>query len=293
MLEIINFPKRRFKSIQLRNMKPYLFCLLSIMSLQSFGQSRNSRTELGMSFGSYQHTSDKTCSESYINGIVGSVIDFSVFTDAKWFSASRQIRNYDLHWSKRIKQSKNLRRELYFGGQVSGQFQHRTLFIGTIETLLEETVVDQKAGALKRSYAFKTAAFSELNDFLNVSPYSFYRVLINDHFSVNGSFSAGVLIPVRTGIQRSTYTGQVTRYYEMDEVKSEQRRYDGDLTIAWHSAPFKPRFRLETSLAVEVKPFDKKPYYLSVGYLVGQQITISEDDNFNYSGFRIGIQSQF
>lgn len=293
MLEIINFPKLRFKSIQLRNMKPYLFCLLSIFSVQTFGQNRNARTELGMSFGSYAHSTNNICSSEYINSIVSSPIDFTTYTNVNWYGASRQIRNYDFHWNKRIKQSKNLRREFYLGGRVAGQFQHRTLFIGSKEKLQEETVIDQKAGIVKRSYAFETYGFSELNDYVNVSPYGFLRVLINDYFSINASMSTSVLIPVRTGVQIGKYTGQVTREYEKDEVQSEYRKYDGDLTFTWHRAPFKPRFRIETSVAAELKPFDKKPYYLSFGYLIGQQITITQQDDFRYSGYRIGIQSQF
>ena len=58
---------------------------------------------------------------------MGQEVDFSDFDEAKWYSAARLIRNYEVTGAKRVFQSKNLRRELYLGTRLAGQFQHPDL----------------------------------------------------------------------------------------------------------------------------------------------------------------------
>mgnify|MGYP000857544656 FL=1 len=293
MQEIINFQNYRFKSIHLHNMKLQLTCLFLLTATQLFGQMRNNRTEVGMGYGSYTTENVATNSAEYIHQIVSEPIDFGMYSNGKWYSNSRQIRNYDMQGLRRIKQSKNLRRELYLGAKVAGQFQHRTLFIGTKENLEEETVVNQKTGTVRRTYAFQADAYSELNDYLNVSPYAFYRIILNDHFSVNTSLSTGTLIPLRAGIQKSSYTGKLNRLVEGESVLSEVKQYDGELTFEWFRAEYTPRLRFESTVSAEIRPSVKKPYYISCGILIGQQINFNADDAFTYSGVHIGLQSQF
>ncbi|MFT5723443.1 MAG: type II restriction/modification system DNA methylase subunit YeeA [Bacteroidia bacterium] len=293
MQEIINLRILRFKSIQLRNMKPYVFILMSLLSTMSYAQIKNLPTELGMAYGSFHHKSGQQSSPNYINNILVTDIDFSNFTESNWYPQERDIRNYEITGAKRIHQSKNLRREFYIGAKVAGQFQRRTLFIGTIEKLEEEMIIDQKTGSIRQLYSFQTAALSELNDYLNVSPYCFNRFLINDHLSINASASAGVLVPLKTGIQETKYTGNIKREYDGENLILEQKSYDGELQFNWYSVPFKPRFRFEAAINLEFKPFDKKPYYLTVGSLIGRQLSTLNRNNFTYSGVRIGIQSQF
>lgn len=274
-------------------MKPYLFLLLFFLSTQVLGQSKHLRTELGMGYGSFHHKTPSNCDASYINSVMGQDLDFSEFDELKWYSAARQIRNYEVTGAKRFYQSRNLRREFYLGARIAGQFQHRTLFIGTKETLEEEMIVDHKTGKVRQAYSFQTTALSELNDYLNVSPYGSYRFLINDYFSINTAISTGVLIPVRTGLQETSYSGELTREKENYVVLSEYRKYNGTLTFDWHKAAFKPRMRFEASMVLEFKPFTKKPYYLSIGSLMGRQLNFTGKNDFSYRGYRIGIQSQF
>lgn len=293
MLEIINLPIIRFKSIQLRNMKPYLLLLLSVFSMNAFGQTRNLRTELGIAYGSYLHANNLSCNGGYINSVMETEIDFSSFDEVKWYSDTRHIRNYEVTGAKRLHQSKNLRREFYLGSKLAGQFQHRTLFIGTKETLEEEMLIDQKTGRVRKSYSFETTALSELNDYLNLSPYGSYRLLLNDFFSVQTALSTGILIPIRTGVQETSYQGELTREQEGEVVLSEFRKYKGELDFEWHKAVFKPRMRFEASILVEIKPIAKKPYYLTVGSLIGRQVNFGANSDFSYKGLRIGLQSQF
>ena len=272
MLEIINFPKRRFKSIHLNYMKPQLTCLLFLISVHAFGQLRGNRSEVGMGYGSYSNLSKHQSTPHIINSRIENPIDFNAYTEGTWYNTVQQIRNYDIHALKRIKQSKNLRRSLFVGAKISGQFQHRTLFIGTIEKLEEETVIDKKTGEAKRAYSFQTDAFAEINDYINVSPKAFYRIILNDFLSVNASITSGVLIPIRTGIQKSSFTGSVSRHVEGETVLSEYKTYDGELSFDWFNTKYRPKFRFESSVSVELKPSAKKPYYVSFGLLAGQHI---------------------
>ena len=112
-------------------------------------------------------------------------------------------------------------------------------------------------------------------------------------FSVQTAVSSGFLIPIRTGLQETSYQGELTREEENEVILSEYRRYKGDLEFEWHKAAFKPRMRFEASVLLEFKPLSKKPYYLSVGSLIGRQMNFTGSHDFNYKGFRIGLQSQF
>jgi hypothetical protein len=293
MQEIINLQFLRFKSIQLRNMKPYLLLALLFLTTNVYGQTRNLRTELGMAYGSYSSAYNSLNVSTTLNVNLGGLYDFESFDESRWFNNDKQIRSYELSWSKRIRQSKNLRRELYLGVKVAGQFQHRTLFIGSKERLQEEMIIDQKTGTVRSISAFQTTALSELNDYINLSPNGFYRILFNDHFSMNSSLSTGILVPVRGGIQAASYNGQITRIYEGEELLTETRSYEGEITYDWYKSSFTPRFRVEAAVMAEFKPFSKKPYYLSVGPLLGQQLSMMKNNNFLYKGFRFQLQSQF
>lgn len=274
-------------------MKPILYLLLSIFCAEAYGQSKHLRTELGLAYGSYHHKTSERCDFGYLGMVMESPIDFSEYTDKEWFSAGRVIRNYEVIGVKRYRQSRDLRRELYFGARIAGQFQHRTLFIGTKEQLQEETVIDQKTGKTRQVLSFQTTALSELNDYLNISPYATYRFLINDHFSINSSASTGIMVPIRTGIQQSWYDGQIIREKENEMITYERRSFPGALEFEWHNAVYKPKMRFEACLMLEIKPLDKKPYYFTIGSLFGRQVSFAHRDGFTYKGYRLGIQSQF
>ncbi len=274
-------------------MKLQLTCLFFLSVTQLFGQTRNGRTEVGMGYGSYAGQSTSTNSASHIQHVVSESIDFGSYTRGKWYATARQIRNYDMQWLRRINQSKSLRRELYVGAKVSSQFQQRTRYIGTKEYLEEESVVDQKLGIVRRTYGFKTDAYAELNDYLNVGPHAFYRIILNDYFSVNTSIGMGTLIPLRAGIQISSYTGKLSRLMDGESVISEAKQYDGELTFEWFRAAYNPIVRFESAFSVEIRPSIKKPYYISFGMLFGQQINFNSNDDMHYSGLHVGIQSQF
>ncbi len=264
-----------------------------IITFACYGQFRSNVHEIEVGIGSYQQHKTSINTFNQLNKLVNPEIVAEDFLDATWYSNKRLLRSFELAFGIRRFQSKDLRKELYLGVKVSGHFQRNTILIGKSETLLEETVIDKQEGRIRTNSSFKTTTFSEYNDFAVVGPMVKLRGLINDRFSINSSTSIGGLVPIKYGIQEAFYTGNITRMYVGENLESENREYHGLLEFDWSKRKQTIQARLESSVSIEFKPLDKKPYYFGLGFLLGTQLSQNAESSANYYGLRFSIHSQF
>ena len=272
--------------------KPYFITLFLISSLLSYAQFGGAIKEIGIGYGHYSELGVTKLNEASISSHTGISLSEN-YSNSNWFNHSRVVRSYDVTGSVRIKQSKNLRNELYFGGRVAGQFQHRTLFFGSKETIEEEYVDPTKPQYLNQVSNYNAIYLAEINDYILIAPTLYHRFILNDKISFNLGLTIGTLLPLRTGFQSSSFSGKIYRVIEDENVKSENWTYKSEIDYNWTSQTFIPKFRMQTEISLEYRPFERKPYYFNAAYLIGRSMEDALTQPYLFHGFRMGILSQF
>lgn len=274
-------------------MKPSLICIILFLSNLSYGQQQILFKELNMGYGGFSNHNAIQFQFQDVDGIAGTNLSEEQFAQHTWYALSPRINAFKFGGALAIKQSEDFRKELLIGVNMTGQFQHRTFFSGRVESLKEETVMDVKTERYRRTYDFKTRYISEIKDVFFVNPNVQGRMYLSQRLGVKLTASVGVGAPFRNGIQISSYTGEIIREVENNEVISEEINGSGEVDIQWHTLPFSLALKSQLSASLELKPFELKPLFVSLGYAFGAQYHPSEEARFTYSGFEVGLISRF
>ncbi len=291
--DIIKIAFYRFKGIQLINMKPVLSLFLVLLTTVCSGQQRILSKELTMGFLVLKNHQPVEYNLPGLENFLDKPVSTTPFTKENWFDRTPRISQFKFGGAIGIKRSKNFRNELLLGLHVSGQFQHRTFFSGTTETMREETVINPKLGHTRQVLAFKTIFLSEIRDFVFVNPSLHGRIHINQRIGINLSTTLGVGLPFKNGLQMSSYEGEIIRDIQNNDVLEESRTSYGEVEFEWHKLPFSLGLQSQVSGNIEFKPFELKPLYLTVGCILGRQYQLNNGSHFNYSGGEIAIISRF
>lgn len=276
----------------MNKLKPYFSLLFLLVSVLSYGQRSGKIMEIGMGYGHFSEIGLTNINKANISEQTGISFGES-YNKTNCFTHSRIVRSYDFSGAVRINQSNNLRNEIYLGARIAGQFQHRTIFYGSMETVEEEYTDPVRPNRVRQLSSYNAVYLAEINDYLFVGPSVYNRFIINDNFSAQLNLNAGTLIPIRSGYQSSNFSGTIDRVLNDGQVESENWNYDNEIDYSWISHNYEPRFRVQSEVSLEWKPFNRKPYYFNSAYLIGRSIENVPIESYTYHGFRIGIVSQF
>lgn len=279
------------KSIYSKRNTMLLACLILLGTTELLGQSKRLK-ELSVSSGVFQ-INERNLSPSQISQQLDRYVSLPDFTEQAFYGTWTPSRAFNASFERLHWQSNNLRVSVLFGGFVSAQFYHQARLIGTEEVIVEDIPIPAEPGWSRQVSQFKTSAYTIFGDYITVGPQMSTRFIFNQRLSAKAGLSFGGMIPIKTGIQVSSYTGTVTRKVSAQENYIEDKQYDGNLDIRFVETHSNLVVSGLTRVQMEFKPFSRRSIYLTAGSVLGAQYGYRTKDWRPIYGYQFGVISQF
>ena len=279
------------KSIYSKRKTTLLACLLLFGTTKLYGQSERLK-ELSVGSGVFK-TMEPNLTSSQITHYLDLHVSLPEFTEQTFYGTWTPTRAFNASFERLHWQSKNLRLSLLLGGFVSAQFHHQARLIGTEEVIVEDIPIPAEPGWSRQVSQFKTSAYTIFGDYITVGPKVSTRFIFNHRLSAKAGLSFGGMLPIKSGIQVSSYTGTVTRKVSAKENYVEDKHYDGALDIQFVETQSELLLNGLTNLQLEFKPFSRRSIYLTTGGNLGVQFRYRTQDWRPFYGYQFGVISQF
>lgn len=256
-------------------------------------QNRKKPTEMSAGLSLLRNIQPKSYNFERLSEVTRRQLSAEDYVEQTWYGHKPQVREYRLGMARRQWHSDNYFREFSVTLDVAGQFQHRTIFIGTKESLEEEVLTDPDTDTRRQRYAFETEVYSRIRDMVMVNPGIQGKLHINQRINFTLSASLGIGLPVRSGYQVSSYSGMTYRTVRDGEIIEESRKGSGLVEFEWEKEDFHVALSPRVSSRVELKAFEMKPFLAFAGTTVGRQLHVISGSDFNYIGMELGLISMF
>ena len=275
-------------------MRVFLLNLSLLLACSVHAQQGIKPVETHISFSLFTNHQTPSYSSSELGPLVGREMGEAVYADQYWNQMNSVIRSYSFGAATHLIRTRNLASEWFFNLTVTGQFQHKHLFTGKSENLLEHVQIDSVNSV--KTFESSYLAVSEFNDLILIQPGITFKHLLNRRWNVNGALQLGLGAPLKTAFERIELIYNVERRMVGDEVDQETRFQDRGIQAQDLVAqPFYLATNVDFSPGLEYRVLDHRSIFLGTYAHLGKQFVVygKSRQTYHYSGGEIRLTSRF